>query len=82
MVITGAIFENGKKKNDKQPDLHIKLEIDGVQVSVGGWKRRSKKNNTVFFSVYGDTNKAPQAQENDTGMTKHPDGSLDDDIPF
>lgn len=79
MVITGAIFENTRKKNDKSPDLNIKLEIDGKQVNVGGWKRRSKKDNSVFFSVYGDTNNAPpNKKEADTDTT----AGLDDEVPF
>jgi len=81
MVITGAIFENLKKKSEKSPDLTIKLEVDGVAVSVGGWKRRSKKNNAVFYSIYGDTNKAPAPKE-DTNSTETPGAALDDDIPF
>jgi hypothetical protein len=79
VIIKGAIFENSRKKDgDKQPDLNLKLEIDGVSYNVGAWKRRSKGKNTVYYSIFGDTDKDEEfkSRQQETG------NNLDDDIPF
>lgn len=73
MIINGAIFENSRKKEgDNQPDLDIRLEVDGVKYRAGAWKRKSKDKGTVFYSIYADTEKQKAYEKADPS----------DEVPF
>jgi hypothetical protein len=40
--MTGALFTNDRKENDKQPDYNGSCEVEGKQYWVAGWKKKIK----------------------------------------
>jgi len=47
---SGALFVNGDKKLEKQPDYTGKVVVDGKARRIAGWRRISSKG-TKFISV-------------------------------
>lgn len=39
---TGVLFQNDKDGNEKRPDYKGKLNVEGVDFEIAGWKRLSK----------------------------------------
>lgn len=39
---TGVLFQNDKDGNEKRPDYRGKLNVEGVDFEIAGWKRLSK----------------------------------------
>lgn len=52
----GVLFVNYKKDKDTQPDYNGKINIDGKEVPISGWKKKSKKGE-VFLSLMVDVKK-------------------------
>ena len=46
----GCLFINGKKENEKQPDLTGNVTIAGKQWQISGWKKQSQ-NGTEYISL-------------------------------
>lgn len=44
-----ALFPNKRKQNEGQPDVTGKINIDGVEKRLAGWKKQSK-NGVNFIS--------------------------------
>lgn len=40
--LTGVLFPNDKKGNEKAPDFKGDCQIDGVKIQVAAWSRKSK----------------------------------------
>jgi hypothetical protein len=39
---TGALFTNDKKGNDKAPDYKGKINLNGTDYDLAGWKKQGK----------------------------------------
>jgi uncharacterized protein (DUF736 family) len=46
---TGALFTNDKKGNDKAPDYKGKINLNGTDYDLAGWKKQGK--NGTFLSL-------------------------------
>lgn len=75
--MTGALFKNDRKENDKHPDYRGNCEIDGKKLFVSGWLRKSRAGET-FMSLRFTKPERPQR------ATPAPKAvaDLDDEIPF
>jgi len=49
--LSGVLFPNDKRGNDKAPDVTGKCQIDGVEYRVAGWRRVSTSTGKRFFSL-------------------------------
>lgn len=49
--LTGVLFPNDKRGNEKAPDVTGKAQIEGVEYRVAGWKRQSLNTGKSFFSL-------------------------------
>lgn len=46
----GILFPNDRKQNDKHPDYRGKLNYNGVDMELAGWKKKDRNGNT-FISL-------------------------------
>lgn len=46
---SGVLFQNDKGDNDKRPDYKGKLNVDGKDYELAGWKRQ--KGTTTYLSL-------------------------------
>lgn len=46
----GVLFPNDKGGNDKRPDFKGKLNFNGVDMEIAGWKRKDRNGNP-FISL-------------------------------
>jgi len=81
--MSGSLFRNDRKSNDKSPDYQGTVMINGVEMWINGWLKEG--NNGRFFSLAfkpKEQQSKPQSQ-NPARQTKanfHDD--MSDDIPF
>ena len=47
---SGVLFVN-EDKQGKQPDYKGKIDIDGRELELAGWKRQSKRDGKTFLSL-------------------------------
>lgn len=59
---TFSLFENDKKGNEKAPDLKGKGLVDGKEVKVAVWKRKSQSGVEYWSGVVEETVKQEVAQ--------------------
>ncbi len=81
--MSGSLFRNDRKSNDKSPDYQGTVMINGVEMWINGWLKEG--NNGKFFSLAfkpKEQQAKPQRQEpsKQTKANFHED--LDDDLPF
>ena len=55
----GALFPNDKKTNPAQPDYKGKVNINGVEYWLDGWKKTSKDGSKKFLSLSATPKVAP-----------------------
>lgn len=48
---SGVLFHNDKEGNDKRPDYKGKLNVEGKEYELAGWKRIAKSSGKAFLSV-------------------------------
>ena len=75
----GVLFINRNRANDKQPTHEGNICIDGRQIRIVAWQRKSKAGN-MFLALSvdkGDPNRAARAATNDEAPFHD-----DNDIPF
>lgn len=71
---TGVFFPNNKK-SEKQPDYKGKIDVEGKEYEIAGWRRTSKGGaNYIRLQVQEPWKKKEEQQEE-----QH---DLDDQIPF
>lgn len=82
----GIVSKNGRKTDDKHPDITGTLNVDGVDYFLDGWKRERKDGSGGFYSLRvkrKDKQAGSQRQErtsyDDNGPASR---DLDDEIPF
>ena len=75
---TGALFKNDKK-TPTHPDYNGSCEVNGVEMWISAWLKRSAAGNT-FMSLSFNPKEA-QANKSQLSQAPAADG-FDDDIPF
>lgn len=80
---SAALFPNDKKGNDKAPDYKGKGEVNGKEVELAAWVRKSEKG-TNFLSI-----KFSEPYKKEGGYTAKPASKpsfpkkeVQDDLPF
>lgn len=76
----GVLFKNDKGGNDKRPDYRGSATIDGVDLNISAWIKRSQKTGDAYMSLsfepkQGAPKKATRAPVMD-------ESDPNDDIPF
>jgi uncharacterized protein (DUF736 family) len=67
--LSGVLFPNDKRGNDKAPDVTGKATIEGVEYRVAGWKRVSNNTGKRFFSL-----KFENAEERERALAEADEG--------
>lgn len=73
--MTGVLFKNNRKENEKHPDYTGKSMVDGHEYQLSAWINTSSKGNK-FMSI---TFRPPKDVQDDRAPVIR---ELDDDIPF
>lgn len=68
----GALFPNGKKTNEKQPDFKGSVTINGIKYDLAGWKKQG--DNGAFISLQAQL---PRDSQN---TVKQPENNNKNDI--
>lgn len=74
----GVLFPNDRKQHDKQPDYTGKINIDGKDYRLAGWKKTSRDGSKRFLSLAVSEFQAEQPADYARGAP----ADFDDDIPF
>lgn len=75
---TGAIFKNDKKTNEKQPDYRGKVNVNGKEMEVALWVKKSNGGGNTFFSAaFSEPYVAPTEERRPVS-----DEMEDDGLPF
>ena len=48
---SGVLFQNDKEGNDKRPDYKGKINVEGAEFEIAGWKRVAKSSGKPFLSL-------------------------------
>jgi hypothetical protein len=76
-VNTGVIFKNDRKTSDKQPDYKGKVNVNGKEMEVALWVKKSNGGGNTFFSAaFSEPYVAPETME------RVPVSNDVDDLPF
>ena len=76
--MSGVLFKNDQKGNEKAPWYKGFAEIDGVKLEVAAWVKESKKDGSKFLSLKF-TNKE---EENGSNRRETPQDDMDNSVPF
>jgi uncharacterized protein (DUF736 family) len=75
---TGAIFKNTNKIKDTHPDYRGKVNVNGKEMEVALWVKKSNGGGNTFFSAaFSEPYVAPEKMERVPVSD-----SMDDDLPF
>lgn len=74
--MTGVLFKNNRKEQDKHPDYTGKAMVDGYEYQLSAWIKTPAKGGDKFISI---AFRAPKDNQNDRTPVSR---ELDDDIPF
>ena len=79
--LSGVLFKNDKKGNEKRPDYRGSAVIDNVDFNISAWIKASKKTGDKFMSLKFEAKRAaPPKPKAAPTMTE---GNWDDlDTPF
>lgn len=78
---TGALFINDKGDNEKRPDYRGKVNIEGTEYSVSGWKRTSQTGKP-YLSLRLELAREDYGKAGKPDHAKAAASDFDDDIPF
>ena len=73
----GVLFKNDKGGNDKRPDYRGSAVINGVDLNISAWIKRSQKTGDAYMSLSFEPKKAAPTRA--PVMDETP---FNDDIPF
>lgn len=71
----GALFINERKRNERSPDYTGRIDIDGTEYWLSGWKQKSRAGKTFLSLSLGDKVEARSTSQ----RTDYDD---DDEIAF
>ncbi len=75
--MSGSLFRNDRKSNDKSPDYQGTVMINGVEMWINGWLKGG--NNGRFFSLAFKPKEQQQSKLQERKKTFHEE--LDDELP-
>lgn len=81
----GALFVNNQRKSEKSPDYSGTLNVDGVEFSLAGWKRKSQKGTSFLSLKISRKPEIEQRPANAPMRQRDPDPvdvEFDDAVPF
>ncbi len=70
----GVFFTNNRKKTDKHPDMTGKINVNGVDYELSGWKKQGKNGEFISLGIKPAYN--PQQR------SERPENHIDDEIGF
>lgn len=73
--MSGALFRNGKKENDKHPDYRGSCEINNEEYWMSAWLKKDKNGNTYMSLSF-------QSKEPPKQVSAPADFDDNEDIPF
>lgn len=73
--MTGVLFKNHRKQNDKHPDYTGNATVEGYEYELSAWIKESKKGNKYMKITFQSPK---EEQEKQVPVSRE----LDDDIPF
>ena len=76
----GVLFKNDKQGNEKRPDYRGSATIDGVDLNISAWIKRSQKTGDAYMSLSFEPKKA--AAPKATRAPVMDETPFNDDIPF
>lgn len=77
--LSGVLFKNDKKGNEKRPDYRGSAVIDNVDFNISAWIKASKKTGDKFMSLRFEPKKV---ETRPRVMDESPVPDFDDDMPF
>lgn len=77
--MSGVLFKNDKKGNDKRPDYRGSAVIDNVDLNISAWIKRSQKTGDAFMSLRFEAKVAAPKRAPVMDETPFDD---DKDLPF
>jgi uncharacterized protein (DUF736 family) len=81
--MSGVLFKNDKKGNDKRPDYRGTAVIDGVDLNISAWIKASQKTGDKFMSLRFEPKQgAPKKATRAPVMDETPFKFDDADLPF
>ena len=57
---SGVLFQNDKKGNEKAPDYKGKLNVNGKDYEIAGWKREGKTGTFLSLKIQEPKAKQPE----------------------
>lgn len=79
----GVLFQNDKDGNDQRPDYTGKLNVEGKEYRIAGWKRVGKSGKPFLSIAISEPQEQQSAQKPDTVVHDISDEPIDlNDIPF
>ena len=78
--MSGVLFKNDQKGNEKAPSYRGSAVIDNIDLNISAWIRRSTKTGDAFMSLKFEPKQAARPK---TMAEKNPEQFKDDeDLPF
>ncbi len=78
--MSGVLFKNDKKGNEKRPDYRGTAVIDGVDLNISAWIKASQKTGDKFMSLRFEPKQ--NAPKKATRAPVMDESDPNDDIPF
>lgn len=84
----GVLFKNDKKETDKHPDYKGQCQVNGVEMWLSAWVKRSQKDNKPYMSLQFELKEGQTFATADVPINTSDFGGQttaiadDDDIPF
>lgn len=75
--MTGVLFKNNRKENDKHPDYTGKAMVEGYEYQLSAWINTPTNGGDKFMKI---TFRRPKEEQR--GAPAPVNRDLDDDIPF
>jgi hypothetical protein len=77
---SGALFKN-EKKNPSQPDYRGNIRINGVDLELAAWIKKSAKG-TTYMSLNAQPKREREERKEAPTARQDDPPAFDDDIPF
>jgi uncharacterized protein (DUF736 family) len=74
---SGALFKNERKQSDRHPDYTGSAMINGVDVGVSAWVKKSSSGKSFFSLAFN-----PKQEQQHVSNQQYGNAPADDDLPF